>query len=97
MNARVAAGSAVAVVGLSFLVAWLFELPLERAFVLSPAIVIGAGLLAMVLLLLLRGAIESARELKHPRRFWIGLAVACVVIAVLTFLGVELPREGGGY
>lgn len=95
MNARLLAASAVVCVGLSFLVAWFFSISLGRAFVLGPAIVMGAGLLAMVFVLLLRAAIENVRELKHPRRFWIGLAVACVAIAILSLLGVELPREGG--
>jgi ABC-type cobalamin transport system permease subunit len=91
---RLLAVSAAACVGLAFAAAWLFSISLERAFVLAPAIVIGAGLLGMVFVLLVRAAIENARELKNPRRFWIGLAVACVVIAVLSILGVELPREG---
>jgi amino acid transporter len=94
MHARLIAGSAVVCVGLTLLFAWLFTVPLERAFVLGPALVIGVGLVGMVFVLLTRAAIESARELKNPRRFWIGLALACVVIAVLSILGVELPREG---
>jgi hypothetical protein len=95
MNARLIAGSTVVCVGLTLLFAWLFTVPLERAFVLGPALVIGAGLLGMVFVLLTRAAIDSARELRNPRRFWIGIAVACVVIAVLSTLGVTLPREGG--
>jgi membrane protease YdiL (CAAX protease family) len=94
VNVRIAAPMAVVVVGLAFLTSWLLRLPLERAFVLAPVIVVCFGLLAMVGVLLTRAAIESVRELEHPRRFWIGLAVACVVIAVLGALGVELPREG---
>jgi hypothetical protein len=95
VDRRLLAASAAVCVGLAFAAAWLFSIPLERAFVLGPAIVIGAGLLAMVFVLLTRAAIDSARELKNPRRFWIGAAFACVVIAVLSLLGVELPREGG--
>jgi hypothetical protein len=67
---------------------------LGRAFVLGPVIVVGAGVVAMTCLLLVRGAIESARELRNPRRFWVWFGVACVVIACLSLLGVELPREG---
>jgi hypothetical protein len=95
VNARLTAGVAVVVVGLAFLCAWVLEMPLDRAFVASPIIVAAVGALAMVTLLLLRAALDSVRELKHPRRFWIGLAVACVLIAILGALGVELPREGG--
>ena len=94
MDRRLLALSALACVGLALAVAWLFSISLERAFLLGPAIVIGAGLLGMVFVLLTRAAIDSARELKNPRRFWIGFGVACVVIAVLSLLGVELPREG---
>ena len=61
---------------------------------LSPVIVVGAGILALTAMLLVRAAIESAQELRNPRRFWIGFAVALVVIGILAALGVELPREG---
>ena len=94
VNVRIAAPMTVVVVALAFLTAWGLQLPLERAFVLAPVIVVCFGLLGMVGVLLTRAAIESVRELEHPRRFWIGLAVACVVIAALGLLGVELPREG---
>jgi hypothetical protein len=94
VNVRLAAPMAAVVVGLAFLTSWALRLPLERAFVLAPVIVVCFGLLGMVLLLLTRAAIESVNELQNPRRFWIGLAVACVVIAALGALGVELPREG---
>ena len=94
MNLRLLAVSAVACVGIAFASAWLFSISLARAFVLGPALVMGTGLLAMCAILLVRAAIDSARELRNPRRFWLWLGVACVVIAVLSLLGVELPREG---
>lgn len=94
MNVRLAAAATVAVVAGGFFVSWLFAMPLDRAFVLSPVIVAAGGILAMTAALFVRAAIESARELRNPRRFWIWLGVACVVIAVLSLLGVELPREG---
>ena len=94
MSKPLIALSAVVCVGLSFLVAWLFRIPLERAFVLGPVIVVAFGLLAMVIVLLVRAAIDNVRELQHPRRFWLGLLAACVLIAALSLLGVELPREG---
>jgi hypothetical protein len=86
--------SAAVCVGLAFVVAWLFRISLERAFVLAPVIVAGFGMLAMVFVLLTRAAIDNVRELKNPRRFWLGMLAACIVIAVLSLLGVELPREG---
>jgi hypothetical protein len=94
MSIRLTAAVTVVVVALAFFVSWLLDMPLDRAFVVSPIIVVAFGALAMVCVLLTRGAIESARELKNPRRFWIGFAAACVVIAILGLLGVELPREG---
>jgi hypothetical protein len=94
VNAKVAAAVLAVAIVLSLAVAWVFEMPLERAFVLSPVIIAVVGIMLMTLALLTRAAIESARELKNPRRFWVGMAVACVVIAVLSVLGLELPREG---
>ena len=94
MRVRLVAGATVAVVAGGFLVAWLFAIPLDRAFVLSPVIVVAGGILAMTGALFVRAAIDSARELRNPRRFWILFGVACLVIAALAALGVELPREG---
>jgi predicted transcriptional regulator len=94
VNPRLVAATTAVTIGLAFLVSWFFSISLGRAFVLGPVIVVGAGVVAMTCLLLVRGAIESARELRNPRRFWVWFGVACVVIACLSLLGVELPREG---
>jgi ABC-type anion transport system duplicated permease subunit len=67
----------------------------ERLIVLLPAFVVGAGLVAGVLILLGRAFVESVRESGHQRLIYAGLAVLAVFIGVLTYLGVELPREGG--
>jgi hypothetical protein len=96
MNVRIAAPMLGLVVLLALFSAWLLELPLERAFVLAPVIVVCFGMLAMVGVLLTRAAMDSARELKNPRLFWVGLAITCVLIGILGALGVELPREGPG-
>jgi hypothetical protein len=67
----------------------------ERIIVLAPVIVIGLGIAAGVFILLGRGLAQSVRESGHPRLI-VGALVALVgVIVLLTYLGVELPREGG--
>jgi membrane protease YdiL (CAAX protease family) len=94
MNARLVAISLAVAVALSLATAWLFEMPLERAILLAPAIVFGLGLSAAVFVLLGRAAAESIRESKRPRLI-VGLILGLVaLITVLTLLGVELPREG---
>jgi hypothetical protein len=65
----------------------------ERLLVLAPAIVIGVGLVAAVFVLLGRAFADSIREVKHKRLLWIGAAVFVGGIVVLTYLGVNLPKE----
>ena len=66
----------------------------ERLVILLPAFVIGAGLVGAVMILLGRAFATSVRESGHPRVVIGGLVALGVVIAVLTWLGVTLPREG---
>ena len=92
MPLRVAASLAVAV-GLAAFVAWWFEWPLERAIYLAPALVLGAGIVAGVGVLLARSLLESLRASRNPRLVvWLWVAVIAV-IAILSVLGFELPRE----
>jgi hypothetical protein len=65
----------------------------ERWIVLLPALVVGAGLVAGVLILLGRAFAVTVRESGHPRLIVAGLVGLVGAIALLTFLGVELPRE----
>jgi hypothetical protein len=58
-----------------------------------PALIIGFGIVAAVLILLGRAFVATVRESGHPRLLWGGLAALVGVILVLTWLGVELPRE----
>jgi hypothetical protein len=89
---RLAASLAVAV-GLAAFVAWWFEWPLERALYLAPALVLGAGIVGGVGVLLARSLLESLRASRNPRLvLWLWIA-AFVLIAILSVLGVELPRE----
>ena len=60
---------------------------------LLPALVIGAGLVAGVLILLGRAFAVTVRESGHPRLIVAGFLGLAGAIVVLTYLGVELPRE----
>jgi hypothetical protein len=65
----------------------------ERLIVLLPALVVGVGILLAVLILLGRAVAQTIRESGHPRLVVGGLAALAALIVVLTYLGVELPRE----
>ena len=67
----------------------------ERLVVMAPLIVIAVGVTAAILILLGRGLAQSIRESPHPRLIVGSLVALAGLIAVLTYLGVELPREGG--
>ena len=58
-----------------------------------PALIVGFGIVAAVLILLGRAFVVTVRESGHPRLLWGGLVALVGVILVLTWLGVELPRE----
>jgi hypothetical protein len=66
---------------------------LVRVVIWLPAIVIGGGLVAGVLILLGRALAATIRESGHPRWILGGLAALFGVVVVLTWLGVSLPRE----
>jgi hypothetical protein len=65
----------------------------QRLLVLAPALVIGAGIVFAVLILLGRALASTVRESGHERLVYAGGVVLLGVVAVLTYLGVELPRE----
>ena len=65
----------------------------QRLLILAPAIVIGVGLVAAVLILLVRAFMDSVRDMKHKRLLWIGAAALVGVVVLLTYFGVELPKE----
>jgi hypothetical protein len=65
----------------------------QRYIVLAPAFVIGAGLIAAVLILLGRAFVETVRQSGHVRLVTGGLVGLAVLIGVLTYLGVQLPKE----
>lgn len=78
---------------LVLLVVWAFELSLERAAVLAPVIVVAFGAAAAVVVLWAKVGWES---LQRRRRPWLVIAIAAaalLVIAILSLLGLNLPRE----
>jgi hypothetical protein len=67
----------------------------ERIVILAPLIVFAVGIAVGVFILLGRGFVQTVRESGHPRLIVGGLVALAGVIVLLTYLGVELPREGG--
>ena len=65
----------------------------ERIVILAPALVIGGGLVLGVMILLGRAFMATVRESGHPRILWGGVAVFVGLVVLLTWLGVQLPRE----
>jgi hypothetical protein len=92
VKARLAVAVAVvgAVVPLS---AWLLHWPVEKAAYLAPVLVVGAAAVLGLVLLWAKVALDSLRESRRPRLV-VGLWLAGFgLLALLTVLGVELPRE----
>jgi hypothetical protein len=94
VSTKAALISGVVTAALVLLVVWVFEVPLDRAAVLAPVIVVAFGAAAGVVVLWAKVGWEA---LQRRRRPWLvlGLAVATVaLIAGLSLLGLDLPREG---
>ena len=67
----------------------------QRLVLWLPALIIGVGLVGAVFILLGRAFAATVRESGHPRWIIGGLVALAGAIALLTYLGVNLPREGG--
>ena len=65
----------------------------QRWIALAPAFIIGGGLVLGVLILLGRAFATNVRESGHKRVIVAGLVVLAGAVVVLTYLGVQLPRE----
>jgi hypothetical protein len=94
VSTKAALISGVVTAALVLLVVWVFEVSLDRAAVLAPVIVVAFGAAAGVVVLWAKVGWEA---LQRRRRPWLvlGLAVATVaLIAGLSLLGLDLPREG---
>jgi hypothetical protein len=93
VSTKAALASGLVTAGLVLLVVWVFEVSLDRAAVLAPVIVVAFGAAAGVIVLWAKVGWESVRRRRRP---WlvIGIAAAAVaLIAALSLLGVDLPRE----
>ena len=64
-----------------------------RLSVWLPAFVVGLGLVLGVLILLGRAFADSVREAGHPRLIMGGVVLLVGAVVLLTWLGVQLPRE----
>jgi hypothetical protein len=81
--------------GLCAATAWLLSWPLEKAVYLAPIIVAAVGASIGLVVFWARVVYVQVRDSPN-RRLLLWLAAGFIVlVAVLTVLGVELPREGG--
>jgi len=86
--------AALVVVAMVVVTALLMGWPLERAVYLAPVIVVGFAAVAGLLILWGKVALQAIRDSRRPRLV-VGLWLAgLALLALLTLLGVELPREG---
>lgn len=63
--------------------------------ILAPVIVVAVGAVVALLILWGKVAAQHLRESRRPRlvlALWVG---GIVLLVVLSYLGVKLPREGG--
>ncbi|MES1247350.1 MAG: hypothetical protein ABUS54_06735 [Actinomycetota bacterium] len=84
----------VAVCAMVAATAALMGWPLERAIYLAPVIVVGFAAVAGLLVLWGKVAIQSLRESRRPKLVLALWVAGIALIALLSFLGVKLPREG---
>ena len=66
----------------------------RRYIILLPAFIVGGRAGARAILILLgRAFAETVREASHPRLIAAGLVALVGAVVLLTYLGVELPKE----
>jgi len=93
VSTRAAIASGLVTAGLVLAVVGVFEISLSRAALLAPVIVVAVGAGAGVVVLWAKVGWEALRRRRRP---WLvaGIALAAfAAIAVLSLLGLELPRE----
>jgi uncharacterized membrane protein len=86
-------GACVAAVAAALIGHWVFNVKTERAFALAPVLVVCFGAVLGLVVLWTRVIVDSLRSSEHPRRILAIAAGAIALVALLTALGVELPRE----
>jgi hypothetical protein len=86
--------AALAVVAMVAVTALLMGWPLERAVYLAPVIVVGFAAVAGLLILWGKVALQQLRETRRPRLVLALWLLAIGLLVLLSYLGVELPREG---
>jgi hypothetical protein len=86
--------AALAVAAMVALTAVLMGWPLERAVYLAPIIVVGFAAAAGLLILWGKVALQQLRETKRPRLVLALWAAGIALLFLLSYLGVELPKEG---
>lgn len=93
MSTKAAVASGFVIAALVLAVTWAFEISLSRAALLAPVIVVCAGAAAGLAVLWAKVGWEALRRQRRP---WLvaGIAFAAfALIAALSLLGLELPRE----
>ena len=83
-----------AVIAMVAITAVLMGWPLERAVYLAPVIVIGFAAVAGLLILWGTVALQQLRETRRPRLVLALWVVGIGLLVLLSYLGVELPKEG---
>jgi hypothetical protein len=83
-----------AVLGLSVATAAIMSWPVERAIFLAPVLVVGAAAVVGLVLLWGKVAAQALRDSRRPRLVIALWLAGFALLALLTVLGVELPREG---
>ena len=86
--------AALAVVAMVAVTALLMGWPLERAVYLAPVIVVGFAAVAGLVILWGKVAWQQLRETKRPRLVLALWLVGMGLLVLLSYLGVQLPREG---
>ena len=85
---------AVAVVAMVAVTALLMGWPLERAVYLAPIIVVAFAALLGLTILWGKVIVQHLHESRRPRLVITLWLVGIGLIVLLSYLGVELPREG---